>query len=535
MVTSLADGLSAAGASIATKGREGGAPMVQQLQEGRQQQAIQAQQAEQAKKNADLQNQLTNASIVHTVALTHQLLGTMQSEIDSAAVKVKSEQFALGKEQADYSQGHAGLQPDEWREEMKKPLFGSSGQPGQTGQDGQPAMTKGQSLVLSNAQQALGFASQAGLDEKDPFVHRLKGMIAPGSNATAGDVEVGIEQLKSQQAGQSVATKEKSEKEAAAANSPVAKLSSPEALMSPGAVEAIQAKIDDPKTDPADLPRFQALIPRAQLALANAEKVKSDEEAMRQSITDGDPKAAGALLFSGSVSPKQLVSSRKPQFAQQAFDEAVRLGGAVKDADGKWSGGTWTAAKADAQFDYAINPKTQNTLNLLTTMQDKGGSIDIAQNAFNALPEKASVVTLNKILTGVSAEVGGVGIPKFKAAMVSLQDEYAQVLQGGAATETTLKQAADLILAAYTKEQGAGAFDTIRLDMAQRQKGMVRDNPTLMSMYPDKKAAPAGDDGNPVGTIIKSPKAPTGATSEVVVQGKVVGHTVNKTFVPLGQ
>src|SRR5579862_3247560 len=57
----------------------------------------------------------------------------------------------------------------------------------------------------------------------------------------------------------------------------------------------------------------------AKLHLAVATK------AAEQAITDGDPKAAGQLLISGAVAPSQLVSSRKPAFAQQAFTAATQM------------------------------------------------------------------------------------------------------------------------------------------------------------------------------------------------------------------
>lgn len=258
----------------------------------------------------------------------------------------------------------------------------------------------------------------------------------------------------------------------------------------PAAMALLGAKLADPNLPPDQKPRVQRLFDMATKARANDLAFEQAKERNKQAITDGDPKAAGSLLQSGLVSPQELISSRKPQFAQAAFDEAIRLGGGTKGADGKWHGGTWSAVAAESQYEYAKNPKTQNTLNLLTTMQAPNGSIAIARKQFDTIPGKIDEDTFNKILNGTITEFGGYPVTNFKAAMVSLADEYAQVLQGGAATETTLTQATDLIKAAYSKQQGDGAFDVIGMDMAARQKGMVRNNPALMAMYPDV-AAPA--------------------------------------------
>jgi len=269
------------------------------------------------------------------------------------------------------------------------------------------------------------------------------------------------------------AAKEKGEVEAAQANNPVVKLSTPESLVAPGAQAAIQAKIDDPTTSKDDRRRFSLLLPRAKMAQDNKAKIDEAQKRLDQTIQDGDAGAAADLLVSGLVAPSQLISSRRPEFAQQAFSQAVQK-----------TGGKWSAAAADAQYKYASSPQTQNTLNLLSTMQAPGGSIDIAQKTFDTIPGKIDLNTFNKIVDGAITEFGGKSTVAFKAAMVSLADEYAQVLAGGAATNETLEQAKSLIQRAYTKQQGTAAFDTIRQDMMARQKGVVRGNPTLMNIYP---------------------------------------------------
>ena len=65
----------------------------------------------------------------------------------------------------------------------------------------------------------------------------------------------------------------------------------------------------------------------------------------RQAIQDGDPKAAGQLLVNGDIAPSQIISARKPEFAQQAFQAAHDI-----------SGGSWNGQKAEADFKVASSP-----------------------------------------------------------------------------------------------------------------------------------------------------------------------------------
>jgi hypothetical protein len=486
MVQGLSIGLGAAATSIATHGREGGSAQVIQQYGELQRQKQEAASAASAQKSAKLQQQLAQAEYTHTNTLNIMLAANMKNDMALSDMAVAESKTKLAGEQqtqaitgADFQATHGGMKPDEFSKALAStnPVSGQSG--------------TSSSFFTIGAQQTLQAAKTSGLDDSDPFVKKLQTVLAD-PNSTAKDLWLANDQLQNQRKLQHEATAEATARHAA---DPLYKLETDPSEMTgdkaPAAMATLSSKLADPSLPPGQKPRVQRLLSMATKAQDNALAFDAAKERAKQTITDGDPKAAGALLQSGLVSPQELISSRKPQFAQQAFDEAIRLGGGVKDPKtGKWTGGTWSAVKAESQYEYAKNPRTHNTLNLLTTMQAPGGSIDIAQKMFTAIPGKIDEKTFNKIITGAITEFGGQSTVNFQAAMVSLADEYAQVLQGGAATETTLSQAKDLIQKSYTKTQGAGAFDTIRLDMAARQKGMIRDNPALMQMYSDKSVVP---------------------------------------------
>jgi len=518
MVHGLSIGLSAAATSMATGGREGGAQEVVRIQGEEQAQKQAAQQVALAQKNAELQHQILTGNLNHQTAMNHILLATVPDEIAKSHLDVQgAAQTNIGRAQDIRTKALQDLEATgdlaSYNTTLRKLDTTSGAAPSTSGAAPASAQTPN---VLPGVTPATGAASAGTAPTAGaPAITIPPVVVARWKNATDSAVSAypndsQIQQYRSvladpkstpsqmalaangaqnRMSALDVGVKSRTGQQAA---DPLYKLESdPNEITgdkAPAAVALLSSKLADPNLSPDQKPRVQRLLNMANQAQANALKFDEAKERTKQTITDGDPKAAGALLQSGLVSPGQLISSRKPQFAQQAFDEAIRLGGGTKDATGKWTGGTWSAVKAEAQYDYAKNPKTQNTLNLLTTMQNPGGSIDIAQRTFNTIPGKVDVKAFNKILAGAQTQFGGTSTVAFQAAMTSLADEYAQVLQGGAATETTLKQAHDLIQQAYTKNQGAAAFDTIRADMGARQKGMVRDNPALMSMYPNVSA-----------------------------------------------
>jgi hypothetical protein len=487
MIQGLSIGMSNFGKAMATGGREGGAEGVIADESAIQQQKINAQNAALAQKNAAVQTQITAGATAQANAHNYILLATMHDQVDESHFKAQSEQQSVIGQAQDIRT--KALQDFTMTGDINaynstlQQLGGTSSTAGTP--TGAPAVTI-PPVAISTWKNSIDAAVSA--YPNDSTIKQYAAVLGD-SKSTSQQMALAANGANNRMAALDAGVGSRTKQQAA---DPLYKLESEPSEMTgdkaPTAVALLSSKLNDPNLPPDQKPRVQRLLNMAQQAQTNALAFKEAEERTKQSITDGDPKAAGALLQSGLVSPSQIVSSRKPQFAQQAFDEAIRLGGGTKDATGKWTGGTWSAVKAEAQYDYAKNPKTQNTLNLLTTMQQQGGSIDIAQRTFNTIPGKVDSKTFNKIVTGAQTEFGGTSTVAFKAAMTSLADEYAQVLQGGAATETTLQQAKDLIQQAYTKNQGAAAFDTIRADMAARQKGMIRDNPALNQMYPDVKA-----------------------------------------------
>ena len=89
----------------------------------------------------------------------------------------------------------------------------------------------------------------------------------------------------------------------------VAQLATPEKLADPGAVAAIQAKIQDPTTDKADIPRLQALIPQAQAAQQQSQTFK-EGVAKAEGVARGQAEAQIARGSNEALAnvPKELIT-----------------------------------------------------------------------------------------------------------------------------------------------------------------------------------------------------------------------------------
>lgn len=303
MVEGLSVGLSAAARSIGTHGQEGGSADVQayyQRQEAAKQSAAAA---AQALKNQQLQNQLTTAQTNHVNGLNFQLFGTLHDEQQQSHFKTQEAKIDTQAKAQDFFRQN-GTAPEGWDvdpqtgQAFEKP----SGPAGTTPSSGLPvaaAATQGVTpSVIPGA--TTGVQPGAGASTTGPSIYdRRQNMIldtaiAPKLGATDPDYLQAKKVLadpastifQKQQAMNSVQMKAGLQKEAVddltkkadlqakeeanLANSSVAKLSTPEALVNPGAQAAIQAKIDDPTTDPKDVPRLRALIPQAAVAQLNA-------------------------------------------------------------------------------------------------------------------------------------------------------------------------------------------------------------------------------------------------------------------------
>jgi hypothetical protein len=200
----------------------------------------------------------------------------------------------------------------------------------------------------------------------------------------------------------------------------------------------------------------------------------------RQAIQDGDPNAAAQLLISGDVAPSQLISSRKPEFAQQAFTAAHNL-----------SGGTWNAQSAEANFKVASSPANVAFFGSAKSLTDKGGTLDQLANAAKDIPQ-SQIPVFNSVADAVQAASGTGPIAKYAALALGVADDYSKVMGGGTGSDSSRAQALQLVGAKQSPNQRAASIEGIRGAVTSQANSRIGNNTVMQRMYGTPQAAAPG-------------------------------------------
>src|SRR5262249_699292 len=199
--------------------------------------------------------------------------------------------------------------------------------------------------------------------------------------------------------------------------------------------------------------------------------------------TKWDPSSIPVQLVEGQLDPAQL--SKRGSTYSYYLEQADRY-------SREQYGTQFDAGQASIDYAYARNPQTQNTLRMINGMTEKGGAIEIAQNAAKSLPQFDSQ-TANKVFSTVETEFGSTSATNFHTAMLGFADEYSKVMGGGVSSDTGRQQALDILKDSYSKGQLSGAISIMKQDITARKRAMVRDNPTLKALYPEGGSTPKFD------------------------------------------
>jgi hypothetical protein len=214
-------------------------------------------------------------------------------------------------------------------------------------------------------------------------------------------------------------------------------------------------------------------VQSARLHLATMQK------AAEQAIADGDPKAAGQLLVSGSVAPSQLISARRPSFAQQAFTEAQKLDP------------TWNAQKAEGDFKVASSPQNVGFFGSARSLTEKGGTLDQLAAAAKDIPANQFPV-FNSVADAMRASTGSGPIARYASLTLGVADDYSKVMGGGQGSDTSRTQALNLISAKQSPEQRAASIEGIRGAVNSQIHSRIGNNTVLQKMYGVSGGTPQG-------------------------------------------
>lgn len=283
----------------------------------------------------------------------------------------------------------------------------------------------------------------------------------------------------------------------------VQQLSTPEALAAPGAQAAITAKIQDPTTNPADIPRLRALLPKAAVAQQQAMNLKTRELQAQQIIQQGDPAAAGQLLANRSLTLDELrLRNATPDFMAKAVFAAQKIDPSFKAAESA-AQGRIAGSTANQQF-------FGNTDSLLVPK----GTLDQLQAAGTDLPA-GQIPIFNSVEQLASAATGNTPTSRYAAAVLGVADDYAKVMAGSQGSDTSRKQVLDILKAAQSPQQLAASIDQVRQQVMSQRRGRIGSNPYLKDMYPEPQAAG------------QSAFTPPAGSRPVTQGGKIIGYTTD--------
>jgi hypothetical protein len=243
----------------------------------------------------------------------------------------------------------------------------------------------------------------------------------------------------------------------------------------------------------------------------------SAKKAAEQAIADGDPKAAAQLLINGTVAPQQIISSRKPAFAQQAFTAAQQMQPG------------WNAQKADADFSVAKSPSNVAFFGSAKSLTDKGGTLDQLADAAKDIPAN-QIPVFNSVADVWKAATGSGPVAKYASILLGVTDDYAKVMGGGQGSDASRSQAVNLVPLKASPEQRAAAIEGIRGAVGSQVNSRIGANPVLRNMYgnsispPSTNAAPAKVLSS--AAIQQAAKDHGVSVQEATRQAKAAGYTI---------
>lgn len=260
--------------------------------------------------------------------------------------------------------------------------------------------------------------------------------------------------------------------ELAEKGSPLTKMENDPSILAgdklPASMAYLQGKVGDP--DPSVSVRAKRLLSTAELSQKNQLAIEAAKKATDQAILDGDPAAAAKLLVEGTVAPSQLISSRKPEFAQKAFSTAAQLQPG------------WDARKAEADFKVASSPAQVSFFGSAKSLTDKGGTLDQLAAAGKDIPDN-QIPIFNTVADALKASTGSGPVAKYAAISLGVADDYAKVMGGGQGSDTSREQALRLISAKQSPEQRAASIEGIRGAVDSQTNSRIGKNTVLQKMY----------------------------------------------------
>lgn len=471
MIQGLTLGMDAFGKSLATEGREGGVAEVQQIQQQQQTQRIQAAQEARAERNAELQQQLTAADTAMKQGQNMLLLATLPTDLAAKNLALTKEQQSITAGQQAIAENQAafmsqyGVTPDQFSAIM-------------SGTATDPSAANN---MRSFAEQKVNAYSQI-LGADDPTVQNAQKALAD-PNASARDLFTAVSGVTRAVALKGAVTEAKIKQGQAAqgeeqSNPKLAALANmeknPTAMAgqnSSAAVAQLSGMLAS-ETDPALKYRESQLLGMAKAAHTAWVNDIAAKDQLQQSIAQGDPKVAGELLASNTLTVQDLkLRNATPQFIEHAVNQARVL-----------TGGKYNAVEAEGYQHVANSDANTVFFGNVNSLVQPGGTLD----QLSAIGKKISpddFKLLNKTKNWVSLETGGTSIAGYMATLVGVVDDYAKVMGGGAGSDAGRAMVLRIIDPSLSGPQRESAITGVKDAVNSQKSARIGNNPFLAAMY----------------------------------------------------
>jgi hypothetical protein len=209
---------------------------------------------------------------------------------------------------------------------------------------------------------------------------------------------------------------------------------------------------------------------KAAAVAAAQQPFKQAQAKFEQALKDGDPNAAGQMLANGDVAPSQIISTRNPAFAQQAF-------AAAKSADPNFN-----AQTAETHFKAANSPTNLGFFGSAKSLTDPNGTLDQLAEAYKKLPN-GEIPKLNTVADWKAAASGKGATAGFAQTALGVADDYAKVMGGGQGSDTAREEMLKGFAMASSPKQMEASIDAARMAIASQMQSRIGDNKALSRAY----------------------------------------------------
>jgi hypothetical protein len=231
-------------------------------------------------------------------------------------------------------------------------------------------------------------------------------------------------------------------------------------------------------------------IPKNRAEAANAATEAGLHQEQTKQLQNQAPEIQGAAqrLVEGDEDPSNLSKRAKTYDATlQAADEYSR----------RTTGKPFDIAKAQADYRYATQKSTTDTLNYLNSLTGRdnqsgnlGKVVQMSQQLGNT-----QFPALNSVAQWARLEAGSPQVAAYHTALLETSDQIAKILQGGGGSGTSdakLKQAQEILNQNFNAKQiAAVANQSLRPLLANRKQEIIGDNRYLQRWHPQ----PQGNSG----------------------------------------